>query len=89
MTTARTFCTDILHFPGRVLVIQRHGGGYGRAMLIPTRATCGHKFSRLRRQAREPAKSPWSEQPSGRPGQVAVSTEGHVAHNADRLPISA
>ena len=35
MTGSRAICTDILHFPARVLVIQAARRGYGRAPLIP------------------------------------------------------
>ena len=87
LRASEAICTDILHFPARVLVVQAARAADGTATLIPDtvlvhllvrRAVRGSPGFSARRTG------PW--RPRGRnDGHAAASTDGHVAHDADRL----
>jgi hypothetical protein len=72
-------------FPREFSSIAGQGSANGWATLIPdtfcpsTRAMCGRRFSRLRRQTHARVRRGRND------GHAAASTDGHVAHEADRL----
>jgi hypothetical protein len=88
----RAICTDILHFPARVLVIQAEKGGYGSAMLIPDSVLPVYsgdraiRFSRAVSSRRTGARVPMR---SALGDQAAASIEGHVPQAAERFGLHA
>ena len=87
----RAISTDILHFPARVLINSGSKGprtgshpdpGHGSAHLLVRRAVTGSPGFASRRTG---PGAPWSERRSALHGHAAASTDGHVAHDADRL----
>jgi len=59
----------------------------GTGFCPSTRATCGPRFSRLRRQTHGPGAGAVAFR--GRnDGHAAASTDGHVAHDADRFALT-
>jgi hypothetical protein len=89
MTTPRTFSTNILDFPARVLVISGGKRQLTRSDLIRdtvlpcTRPTCGPQFFGSRLQTHGSVGGKTGRSALG--GQAAASTDGQVLQAADRL----
>jgi hypothetical protein len=82
----KAICTDILHFPARVPVIQAARASTGErrdpGRVLVCRAVPVLPASPPDARA---GGSTWSKQRSTLHGHAAASTDGHLSHDADRL----